>query len=174
MDKIDKIMKKLNKLSLPVVILIASLVIGGFYYASEVNKQRSIERQQEIKIQEEKTKTDQTKQEQKQAKQSLDTCLATAESNNHEYWYRECKSEGKLTDKCISLHDMTFEEYAKQNNILNLQDPQGKSLNLKAMGDFYKEKYECGNCSLPFGNGDRINKSEQDDKAECFKKYLQN
>ena len=33
------------------MILIASLIIGGFYYASEVNKQKSIERQQEIKLQ---------------------------------------------------------------------------------------------------------------------------
>jgi len=46
---------KLNKLSLPAVILIASIVLGGFYYASQINKQRSIERQQEIKMaQEEK------------------------------------------------------------------------------------------------------------------------
>ncbi|MBU1031954.1 hypothetical protein KKE03_03475 [Patescibacteria group bacterium] len=75
MDQIDKIIKKLNKLSLPTVILIASLVIGGFYYASEVNKQKSIERQQEMKIQEEKTKTDQIKQEQEQTAKQLQDCL---------------------------------------------------------------------------------------------------
>ncbi len=46
-------MEKLNKLSLPATILIASIVLGGFYYASEANKQKSIERQQEIKIAEE-------------------------------------------------------------------------------------------------------------------------
>ncbi len=57
MDKIKKIFQslaqsiaKLNKLSLPAVILIASIVLGGFYYATEINKQRSIERQQEIKL----------------------------------------------------------------------------------------------------------------------------
>ena len=47
-------MEKLNKLSLPAVILIASVILGGFFYASQVNKQRSIERQQEIKIKQEK------------------------------------------------------------------------------------------------------------------------
>lgn len=49
----DKIIEKINKLSLPVVILIASVILGGFFYASQVNKQRSIERQQEIKIEQE-------------------------------------------------------------------------------------------------------------------------
>lgn len=47
-------MEKLNKLSLPAVILIASIILGGFYYASQVNKQRSIEKQQQIKIEQEK------------------------------------------------------------------------------------------------------------------------
>ena len=59
----DKIMEKINKLSLPVVILIASVILGGFYYASQVNKQRSIERQQEIKIVEER-RTEEAKAEQ--------------------------------------------------------------------------------------------------------------
>lgn len=45
----DKIMKKPNKLLLPATILIASIILGGFYYASEVNKQKSIERQEEVK-----------------------------------------------------------------------------------------------------------------------------
>lgn len=37
---------KLNKLTLPVAILIASVILGGFYYATQVSKQKSIERQQ--------------------------------------------------------------------------------------------------------------------------------
>lgn len=51
----DKAIEKLNKLSLPIVILIASIILGGFFYAIQVNKQRSIERQQEIKLQDERT-----------------------------------------------------------------------------------------------------------------------
>lgn len=46
-------MEKLNKLSLPITIIVASLILGGFYYASQVNKQKSIEQQQEIKLQQE-------------------------------------------------------------------------------------------------------------------------
>ena len=54
----DKIMEKLNKLSLPAVILIASIVLGGFYYASQLNKQQSIEKQQQIKIEQERQETE--------------------------------------------------------------------------------------------------------------------
>lgn len=49
-----KSMDKINKLSLPVVILIASIILGGFYYVSQLSKQHSIERQQEIKLQDDK------------------------------------------------------------------------------------------------------------------------
>jgi len=47
-------MDKINKLILPATILIASLILGGFFYASQTNKQRSIEKQQLIKIKNEK------------------------------------------------------------------------------------------------------------------------
>jgi len=43
-------MDKLNKLSLPATILIASLILGGFIFASQVIKQQSIERQQQIEL----------------------------------------------------------------------------------------------------------------------------
>ncbi|OGZ30761.1 MAG: hypothetical protein A2931_02215 [Candidatus Niyogibacteria bacterium RIFCSPLOWO2_01_FULL_45_48] len=78
MDKIKKIIQfftqsttKLNNLSLPAVILIASIVLGGFFYASQVNKQRSIEKQQQIEL---KAKTEKENREYI-AKRKLD-CLA--------------------------------------------------------------------------------------------------
>ena len=43
-------MGKLNKLSLSATILIASVILGGFYYASEANKQASIEKQQQSEL----------------------------------------------------------------------------------------------------------------------------
>jgi len=46
-------MKKINNLSLPITITTASLILGGFFYATQVNKQRSIEKQQEVKIEQE-------------------------------------------------------------------------------------------------------------------------
>ncbi|MCX6757961.1 MAG: hypothetical protein NTZ44_03730 [Candidatus Nomurabacteria bacterium] len=47
-------MDKINKLSLPASILIASIVFGGFYYFSQLNKQKSIERMQETALAQEK------------------------------------------------------------------------------------------------------------------------
>jgi len=45
--------EKINKLTLPATILIASLILGGFYYATQVNKQKSIERQQQLELEQE-------------------------------------------------------------------------------------------------------------------------
>lgn len=43
-----------EKLILPISILLASIVLGGFFYASQINKQESIERQQRAKLQDDK------------------------------------------------------------------------------------------------------------------------
>ncbi len=43
-----------SKLILPITILVASIILGGFFYASQINKQHSIERQQQIKLEEER------------------------------------------------------------------------------------------------------------------------
>lgn len=51
---LDKIMKKINKLSPSAAILIVAIILGGFYFAVEYNKQHSIEKQQQIKIEQEK------------------------------------------------------------------------------------------------------------------------
>ena len=48
-------MDKINKLSLPATILIASIILGGFYYATQLSKQNSIEKQQRIEL---RTKAD--------------------------------------------------------------------------------------------------------------------
>jgi len=50
----EKLLKKLNKLSLPITLIIVSLILGGFYYANQVNKQKSIEKQQQIKLQDDR------------------------------------------------------------------------------------------------------------------------
>lgn len=168
----DKIMEKLNKLSLPATILIASIILGGFFYASQVNKQKSIERQQQVKIEQEKQdQLDKELKEQEakeQAEQALNTCIANAEESYSNQWYRECKSQGELTNKCISLNEMTLEEYEKQ---YKKQNPD-KTGFFDAIFAFSKERGECS-CRLPLDNADRINKSLQNDKDECFKKYPQ-
>ena len=38
-------MEKINKLSLPITILVGCVILGGFYYASQISKQNSIKQQ---------------------------------------------------------------------------------------------------------------------------------
>lgn len=43
-----------NKLIIPISILLGAIILGGFFYATQVNKQNSIERQQQLKAEEDK------------------------------------------------------------------------------------------------------------------------
>jgi len=146
-----------EKITLPVAIVISAVVLVIGFYAVQYNKQQSIEKQQQIKIEQEK-----------QAEQALNICIANAEENYRNQWYGECKGQGKLTNRCISLHNMTLEEYIKEKNIPDNDDYKRAD----AIIDFYKERDECS-CRLPLDNADRINKTLQDNKDECFKKYPQ-
>ncbi len=41
-----------NKLVLPISIMLGCVILGGFYYATQINKQQSIEKQQKFEIEE--------------------------------------------------------------------------------------------------------------------------
>jgi len=105
------------------------------------------------------------KQEQSDA---LQNCLWEASNEYHDRWSRECKAMGRLTSDCISFLEMTFGEYAEQNNIP--RDDRDK-IN-EGIENFYKERLECS-CALPFANGDRIEEALENNKNECFKRYTQ-
>ncbi|MSU44951.1 hypothetical protein EXS45_02115 [Candidatus Nomurabacteria bacterium] len=50
-----------NKLILPVSILLGCIILGGFFYASQVSKQNSIEKQQQIELRAKKEQNDAVK-----------------------------------------------------------------------------------------------------------------
>lgn len=50
----DNLFRKINKLSLPAVILIVGIILSGLYYVSQISKQKSAEKQQEIKLQDDR------------------------------------------------------------------------------------------------------------------------
>lgn len=175
----EDLFSKINKLSLPVTILIASVVLGSFYYVSEVNKQQSIEKQQQIKIEQEKqNQLDQELKEQevkKEDEQALNACIVDAENVYSNQWYKECKSRGELTNKCISLKEMTFSEYSDQNpppSHLKLGSPELLNYVSDQLIDFYKKRDECS-CRLPLVIGSIINENLEKNKNECFKRYPQ-
>ncbi len=70
-----------NKLILPATILIASIILGGFYYLAEVNKQQSIERQQKAKFAQEQLKEERRKDEAKEMALQKSLCVAEAEES---------------------------------------------------------------------------------------------
>jgi len=156
-------MNILSKLSLPATILIASIILGGFFYATELNKQRSIESQQQIEIETRKQKELKEQEDKAEAERLLDTCLYDAEVNYSNRWYRECKSRGELTQRCIYLQETTLADYLEENNLSLEGNPE-------VFDEYIKEKDGCS-CRLPLDSADRINQSREDDKVLCFRKY---
>lgn len=160
-----KLKSGINKTAI-LVALILGLSIVGYGYMNISYKNKVFEAEQAEKARErlaEEAERAKVEREKEQAKQALNTCLASAEENYHNQWNRECKSQGKLTSRCVSLNEMTFDEYVEQNNI-----PQDKRLD--ATVDFYEERSNCS-CRLPLDNADRINEALEKGKDECFKKY---
>lgn len=87
-------MEKINKLGLPVTILIASIILGGFYYASQLSKQNSILQQQKAEAEAKKELEDK-----KYTTEQKASCLNIYETegkkwNNVTGWrYDEIKDE---------------------------------------------------------------------------------
>lgn len=74
-----------SKLILPISIVIAAIVIGGFFYAVQANKQESIERQQQLELEqkqrEAEAKADLEKKEYLAKQKSNCLQIYTTESN---------------------------------------------------------------------------------------------
>jgi len=90
-------MKKLNELSLPVTIIIASFILGGFYYAGELSKQKTIERQQEVKTEEDRRARESKLEQVHQNELSLQFCLDDSDAKykkSVQYWLNLEKQVG--------------------------------------------------------------------------------
>ena len=74
-------MENVTKLSLSATVIVASVILGGFYYMGEVSKQKSIEKQQEVKIAEEKRRAELIETQQAKDKQERALCSDYAEDN---------------------------------------------------------------------------------------------
>jgi len=121
-------MKK-AKFLIPVSIILAGTIIGGFYYAAEVQKSQSIERQQrneldykmtleENKQQEERRIEEEQKKEQSFNRTLLNACLSKADSD---YWAYMDLNGTKKDDGTIWASNPTWDraEENKQNDINN-------------------------------------------------------
>ncbi len=111
-----------NKLALPVTILLMSIILGGIYYIVETNKLQSIEKQQMIKIEEERkiekekserdksieeTKANQQKQENDNNNILIENCLNTAK---YELERKKASAMDFTNEECISKKETTQSE----------------------------------------------------------------
>lgn len=88
-------MEKINKLSLPAAIIIAGIILGGFYFASQVSKQKSIERQQEAERLEAQRIREEKEQQEKLEKLDKRLCVDEAEESAARQYKATCRYECK-------------------------------------------------------------------------------
>ena len=109
-------------LLLPTSIIVASVILGGFYYATQTNKQESIERQQEMKIEAEKEeqKREMKFEEYKEKKKNSAYTLCV-EQVEEDYWNYMKINGTKKEDGTIWASDRFWDtaEANKQQAIAN-------------------------------------------------------
>ena len=105
-------MEKLNKLSLPVTILMASMILGVAYYITEISKQdsirSSIERQQRLKVQQEKD-----------MQYDLKNCLATASADYFNFLRLngpDKNIDGRMTDSSAVIEIATNDKRSAEDS----------------------------------------------------------
>ncbi|MCX6766885.1 MAG: hypothetical protein NT170_03880 [Candidatus Moranbacteria bacterium] len=107
-----------NTLVLATAILLGSIALGVFYYASQVNKQKSIERQQLVKIEEDKRVEEaeqaETKKQQEDAQVALQDCLDLADTSYSLNWNNECKGQGLKNDCLLPQYNADSAEKSKK------------------------------------------------------------
>jgi len=109
-----------NKLIMPITILLASIILGGFYYASQINKQKSIERQQEIKIEEDKKAEDAKQQavDQQQQKEYVakrrNDCLQVYKTENQKWNNVDSYEYKENNDNCSVLYASQEKQKSKE------------------------------------------------------------
>ncbi len=77
-----------NKLILPTTIILASIILGGFIYASQLSKQQSIEKQNQAIL-------DEKQQTAKDKASALNNCLLVSAQNYADTWNNLCEQTGK-------------------------------------------------------------------------------
>ncbi len=124
-------MDKLNKLSLPATILLASFILDGFYFATETRKQESIERQQQIelqtKIELDKLKTEEDKATQLQAQKQA---VQLEFDKQTEIYRKECIVESEKLAKQFTVFLNTCTGVGGNSETFCLDSGAGKSFSL--------------------------------------------
>ena len=148
-------MSKLSRHAIPLAIILASFILGGFYYVTEVGKEKKA-----AKLQQQKSE---------KAAFLLSNCTELIKNSLTEQWYDACSTLGLLTGECRSIKDMTLEEYARVNH-LNLNDIDTDTKWFEYLVEVLAKKDKCA-CRLPTGIADKLNKSAKDRMDGCHKRH---
>ena len=86
--------------------------------------QRESQRIEQLQLESdrENVRAEELKKEAEDKQVILNACLRNAELIYYDNWINECKSQGLLSDSCIELTDMTFDEYMNKNKYLMIKD----------------------------------------------------
>ena len=106
-------MVKINKLAIPATIIIASLILGGFFYASQISKQKSIEKQQKIKL------LSIEKQQQIKIEQERQETEAKAEQDKRDY----------IAKRKTECYELFRDEQSRVSNVSNYGYVENYNLN---------------------------------------------
>ena len=113
-----------NKLILPVIILIASIVLRVVYMAVQIIKQGSIEKQQQIEIEQAKQEQAAKNLQKQQAKDDLDVCLNRADNSLRISFVALCNGDKRINggDKSICISGTTDDKisYMTASNLYDL------------------------------------------------------
>jgi len=164
----------MEKLTLPITIIIASFILGGFFYASQLSKQQFIERQYRIELQTQKEANQIKLEQEKQAKMEAEKkqqikleqekqAKMEAEKKQQIKLEQEKQAKMELLNNCINKADKYYFDWG---NIIiqNAKNCKNKSTKV--------EEWAC----IVVSN-DALKKARlewKEEKENCFKKYPQN
>lgn len=191
-----------NKLLLPATIIIASIILGGFFYACQVNKQKQTKLasmrlkigRKIIELEPIRVKIGRELKELEKGK-ALDSSFS--KSSNFKRWSDKYEKMEGLEERiafegCIFLaiedYDNDWKNECKSGGLLTSEcialnkmtaDEYAKKNNIpdndiswKTHKNFFKQLDKCS-CSLPSAIADRINETFNRNKDKCLKRYMQ-
>ena len=128
----------MKKITLPITILLASFILGGFYYTTEVKKQELLNKEYEIKLQQDqKEKRDledkKIAQENKTIQDSVsletvrtenaENCVKKGQETAVQSFYIECisnKNVGGSVEKCPIIDSAKIIQYIREEKAISL------------------------------------------------------
>jgi hypothetical protein len=94
-----------------VAIVFASIIIGGFFYASQISKQTSIERQQENELRAKKDSED-------EIRMRKDKCVTEATEAAKSFYKNTCKYSCQPEFYYVDAYDQYYKKCLQKNGLL--------------------------------------------------------